>query len=126
MTLAAGKARERAVRGERLAAEHLLRSGLVILDRNWRSGHLEIDLVAREDQVVAFVEVKTRGPGPQAPLEAVGRRKRTRVRRAAEAWIRAHPGVGREFRFDAVAVRIDPTGEPRIEHVRDAFRGEDA
>jgi len=126
VTLAAGKARERAVRGERLAAEHLLRSGLVILDRNWRSGHLEIDLVAREDQVVAFVEVKTRGPGPQAPLEAVGRRKRTRVRRAAEAWIRAHPGVGREFRFDAVAVRIDPTGEPRIEHVRDAFRGEDA
>lgn len=113
-------------RGEALAAEHLARSGLEVLARNWRSGRREIDLVAREGPIVAFVEVKTRGPGPQAPLEALGRAKRRDVRRAAEAWIRDHPGVGREFRFDAVAVDVDGSGGARIEHVRDAFRGEDA
>jgi len=113
-------------RGEALAAERLALAGLEILDRNWRSGRREIDLVAREGPVVAFVEVKARGPGPQAPLEAIGRAKRRDIRRAAEAWIHAHPGVGREFRFDAVSVEVDATGRARIEHVREAFRGEDA
>jgi len=122
----AHRARRRASRGEALAAEHLQAAGLEILDRNWRSGHCEIDLVAREGPVVAFVEVKTRGEGPQAPLEAVDRRKRRRVRRAAEAWIHAHPGVGREFRFDAVGIRVGPGERVRLEHIRDAFRGEDA
>ncbi|HKK28728.1 MAG TPA: YraN family protein [Gemmatimonadota bacterium] len=125
---AAGR-RERADlarRGEALAAERLERAGLEILDRNWRAGRRELDLVAREGPVVAFVEVKTRGPGPQPPLEAIGRTKRREVRRAAEAWIHAHPGVGREFRFDAVAVEVDASGTVRIEHVREAFRGEDA
>lgn len=111
--------------GEARAAARLERSGLEILDRNWRAGRRELDLVAREGDVVAFVEVKTRGPGPQAPLEAVSRAKRRDVRRAAEAWIRAHPGVGREFRFDVVAVGVDGEGKMRLEHVRDAFRGED-
>ena len=103
----------------------------MILDRNWRSGRYEIDLVAREGQVIAFVEVKTRGPGPQAPLEAIGPGQRRRIRRAAEAWIHAHPGVGSEFRFDAVGVSLgrgrgDGPGpvEPRIRHVRDAWHGD--
>jgi putative endonuclease len=118
-------ARERATRGEELAAEQLRRAGLEILDRNWRAGRYEIDIVAREGSVIAFVEVKARSDGPQAPLEALDRRKRARVRRAAEAWIRAHPGVGREFRFDAVGVGVGRDGRARLEHVRGAFQGED-
>jgi len=92
-------------------------------------------VVAREGEAVAFVEVKSRsvrpapareghdpGPSPDPdPLEAVNRRKRRELRRTAAAWIRAHPGVGREFRFDAVAVRFG-AGGPRPELVRDAFR----
>lgn len=108
-------------RGEELAVRALRSAGLEILDRNWRSGRRELDVVAREGDVVAFVEVKARSAGPQAPLEAIGRRKRRDVRRAAESWIHAHPGVGREFRFDAVAVRVGPDGSPEVEHVRDAF-----
>lgn len=92
-----------------------------ILDRNWRAGRRELDLVARDGDVVAFVEVKTRGPGPAAPLEAIGRAKRRDLRRAAEAWIHGHPGVGREFRFDAVGVRLLPGEPPEVEHVRAAF-----
>lgn len=92
-----------------------------ILDRNWRTGRRELDLVARDGEVVAFVEVKTRGPGPAAPLEAIGRAKRRDLRLAAEAWIHSHPGVGREFRFDAVGVRLLPGEPPEVEHVPAAF-----
>lgn len=117
--------RERAVRGEDLAARHLRRAGLEILDRNWRAGRREIDIVAREGDVVVFAEVKTRGAGPQSPLEAIGPRKRRELRRAAGRWIAAHPGIGREFRFDAVGVRIRPGGVPEVDHVRAAFTGDD-
>jgi Holliday junction resolvase-like predicted endonuclease len=72
--------------------------------------------VAREDDVVAFVEVKARGPGPEDPLEAVRPGQRRRILRAARAWIHDHPGVGSWFRFDVVAVALDrprrPGGEP--------------
>ncbi len=111
--------------GEALAEEHLRRAGIRILDRNWRSGHRELDLVAREGDVVAFVEVKARGPGPQDPLEALGPAKRRDLGRAAAAWIGAHPGVGREFRFDVVAVRLRPGAQPEVEHVRNAFYADD-
>lgn len=77
------------------------------------------------------MEVKTRGPGPQAPLEAIGPGQKGRIRRAAEAWIHAHPGVGSEFRFDAVGVALGPghgegpgSGEPRISHVPNAWYGD--
>lgn len=82
--------------------------------------------MALEGDVVAFVEVKARGRGPQQPLEAISRGKRRQVRRAAAAWIRQHPGVGREFRFDAIGVRFDTPAGPVIEHIRNAFFGEDA
>ncbi len=81
--------------------------------------------MAGEGDVVAFVEVKARGPGPQDPLESLGPAKRRDLRRAAAAWIRAHPGVGGEFRFDVVAVRFAPGRAPEIEHVRNAFYGDD-
>lgn len=107
--------------GEELAARYLEAKGLRVLDRNWRAGRRELDLVALDGDVVAFVEVKTRAPGPQAPLEAVGRLKRRDLRRAAESWIHAHPGIGREFRFDVIGVRIPARGPPLIEHVTNAF-----
>ena len=59
-------------RGEALAAEHLVRGGWTVLHRNVRLGHKEIDLVARRGEVVAFVEVKTRGGlGYGHPLESI-------------------------------------------------------
>lgn len=109
---------------EALAARHLERAGLRILDRNWRSGRRELDLVALEGDVVAFVEVRARSGGPQDPLESLDRKKRRDVRRAAEAWVHAHPGIGREFRFDVVAVRVG-VRKPEVEHVRGAFTGDD-
>ena len=117
--------REVAAGAEQAAADFLQRRGLQVLDRNWRSGRRELDIVVRDGEVVAFVEVKARGAGPQDPLDAIGWRKRRQLRRAAEHWVHAHPGIGREFRFDAIAVRASE-GRARIRWVRDVFTGDDA
>ena len=112
--------------GERIAARHLADAGYEILDRNWRAGRLEIDLVVRAGDTVAFVEVKTRRPGVQAPAEALSRAQQRRIRRAAGAWLSRHPGAATESRFDLVAVEIDRRGACRVEHVPEAFYGDDA
>lgn len=117
--------RDLAAWAERAAAEFLERRGLEILDRNWRSGRRELDIVARDADSVAFVEVKARAAGPQDPLEAIGPAKRRDLRRAAEHWIHTHPGVGREFRFDAIGVHVSG-GRATIRWVRAAFTGDDA
>jgi putative endonuclease len=110
-------------RGEQLAAGYLAERGWVILHRNYRIGHREIDLVARRNEVVAFVEVKTRGGlGYGHPLEAITRKKRGEIQRVAAAWVKAHGLSGDVYRFDAVAVLLPAGGEPVIEHVEDAWR----
>jgi putative endonuclease len=107
--------------GERLAAEHLEKNGWTILERNFRFGHGEIDLIARRDQIVAFVEVKVRtGTEFGHPLEAIGAAKQREIQRVAHYWI-SHRGDPLDlYRFDAVAI-TNRGGEPRIEHVEDAW-----
>lgn len=110
--------------GEALAAAHLERLGWSILERNYRALRNEIDLVARRGEVVAFVEVKTRTrTGHGHPLEAIGARKRRGLALAASAWIASREEDPRlVYRFDAIAVSRGADGEPRIEHVEDAWR----
>lgn len=111
-------------RGERLAAGFLADRGWMILHRNYRIGHREIDLVARRDEVVAFVEVKTRGGlGYGHPLEAITRKKRKEIQQVAAAWIEAHGSPTDVYRFDAIAILLPAGGgDPVIEHVEDAWR----
>ena len=111
--------------GENLAAHHLERAGCRVLDRNWRAGRLEIDLVVRDGPTIAFVEVKTRHFGPQHPAEAVDRKKRAHLRRAAGAWISTHATRAREYRFDVVSVIVGSDGRGRIRHDRGAFTSDD-
>jgi putative endonuclease len=109
--------------GERLAADLLERRGWTILERNYRAGRKEVDLIARRGALVAFVEVKSRsGTGFGHPLEAITWKKRREISAVARQWWAAHPGVGRIYRFDAVAVFFGPEGPTRIEHVEDAWR----
>ena len=110
-------------RGEELAAQHLARAGWTVTHRNFRLGHREIDLVARRGEVVAFVEVKTRsGLGYGHPLEAITAKKRREIERVAAVWIDRHGRPDDVYRFDAVAVLVEGGGEPRVEHVEDAWR----
>jgi putative endonuclease len=110
--------------GEACAARHLEARGWTILARNWRDGPRELDLVARRGEVLAFVEVKTRGPdGWGHPLESLTRRKRSEVERAAKAWLGATsppPGTS-TIRFDAIIVWTGGSGAPSVEHLPDAW-----
>lgn len=108
---------------EAAAASALISAGWRILERNFRSGHREIDIVARRGSVVAFVEVKgRRGPGYGHPLEAITRRKRREIQRVAQWWVVRHGRRGDVYRFDAIAVTLSETGGVIIEHVEDAWR----
>ncbi len=110
-------------RGEDLASSHLERGGWSILDRNYRMGRKEIDLVAERDGVVAFIEVKTRaGVGYGHPLEAITWRKRREIQQVAAAWVDRHGRPAYTYRFDAIAILIVAGGEPLIDHVEDAWR----
>ena len=108
--------------GERVAARWLARAGWTILARRFRSGHRDLDLVARRDGVVAFVEVKARrGVGLGDPVEAVHWRKRRELTRSAWVWIDRHGRPGEAYRFDVIGVLFLPSGV-RVRHVPDAFQ----
>lgn len=108
--------------GEARAAAHLEAAGYRIAARNVRAGGVELDLVAARGRIRAFVEVKTRrGRRAGAGEEAVGARKRERLRRGALAWLRAHGGPGLRPRFDVVVCERAPDGTWRVRHWPGAF-----
>jgi putative endonuclease len=108
-------------RGERVAENFLRRRGFRVLARNHRCREGEVDLVVERRGTVAFVEVRSRAPGPVEPLESIGFHKRRRIVKAARDFLRARPLRASELRFDVIAVEWDPRGPPRIEHVERAF-----
>ena len=116
--------------GERVAARWLERRGWSILARRFRSGHRDLDLVARRPGLVAFVEVKARrGMGLGDPVEAVRWRKQRELVRSANVWIDRHGRPGDCYRFDVVGVVLPPVGRTgggagpvRVRHVADAFQ----
>ncbi len=113
-------------RGEQLAAEHLLREGFDIVERNYRTRWGELDIVACDGRALIFCEVKTRRLPHTAgqPLEAVNHAKRTRLRKMAGRWLveRRERPYADELRFDAIGVTFDAGGRlMAIEHVEGAF-----
>lgn len=92
-----------------------------MLDRNWRQGRLELDLVCRDGETLVFVEVKSRkASGQGSPAEAVTPAKQRVLGRAAQAWLAAHEAWQSPCRFDVVCVLRD--GDIlRLEHHRHAF-----
>ena len=109
-------------KGEAIAARHLVRSGLTIVERNWRCPQGEIDLVARDGDEVVFVEVKTRSSVAFGhPLEAITVQKLARLRRLAAAWCESHAGSHNSVRIDAIAVVAPRRGPVEIEHLERVF-----
>lgn len=108
--------------GEELAAEHLRAAGMEIIERNWRCRYGELDLIVRDAEATAFVEVKTRtGLGFGTPAEAVTFTKQQRIRRLALLWLNEQPGPWLRIRFDVVSVLLAPRCEPVIEHLKGVF-----
>jgi putative endonuclease len=115
-------------RAEELTAHRLAGEGWEILERNARTRHGELDIVARDGSTLVFVEVKAGREGnvfgPERPVLAVDGRKQRRIRRLATAWMAEHRGSVRyaEIRFDAVGVSFDRSGRVTgVEHIEGAF-----
>lgn len=108
-------------RGERAAARFLKRRGMRIITRGYRTKRGEIDLIARDGDMLVFVEVKTRRRGE--PAEAVTLRKQRRLTLAALHFLKKHGLLDKvRGRFDIVAiVWPDDRDEPTIEHIPNAF-----
>lgn len=105
--------------GEDLAAEFLEGRGMVVLDRNWRCRHGELDLIAQDGAVLVFVEVKTRtGLGYGTPAEAITRAKAERLRRLAGLWLADQEHHWERIRVDAVTVVLERGCAPVITHRR--------
>jgi putative endonuclease len=105
--------------GEQAAVSYLEGCGFRILDRNWRCGDGEIDIIAVERHTLVACEVKTRsGTRYGTPLDAVGHAKRRRLRRLAAIWLSAHGVRFDQVRVDVIGLLRDGDAGFTIEHVR--------
>lgn len=101
--------------GEWRAARYLRRQGMRIVEKRYRAAHGEIDLIAREGDILVMVEVKARPDGALgAGLQAVNAEKRRHLRSAAQQYLRSHPA--QQVRFDVI--EITASG---LRHIKHAF-----
>lgn len=107
-------------KGEDTAAEFLAGKGYKIKARNWRFGKLEIDIIAQHNDMIIFVEVKSRtGTYFEQPFQAVTKKKQRFIIKAANAYIEKYE-VDLEARFDIISI-VEQKGKSEIDHIEDAF-----
>ena len=108
-------------KGEQIAADFLIKKGYIVLQTNWRSGKKEVDIVARERELLVFVEVKTRsGKEHSYPEDAVTRKKQELLKAAADAYMSEFTQF-RNVRFDIISVLMDGDAVREIMHFEEAF-----
>lgn len=113
-------------KGEDAVASFLMEKGHSILKRNWRRGHLEVDIISADGFGLHFVEIKTRraGDGLAAPEEKVDARKQKRIVRAALEYLNnaKDSRLGEmEVFFDVATVVIDGSGSVKIRYFPQAY-----
>ncbi|GAU09964.1 YraN family protein [Desulfoplanes formicivorans] len=107
--------------GEDVACSYLVEHGYCILERNWRTRQGEIDIICSRGGELVFVEVKSRGSGSLGePGEAVDVRKKTRLVRAACAYLSAKAMWETPSRFDLVGLRMHPD-HVEVEHEKNVI-----
>ncbi|MEI3069519.1 YraN family protein [Prevotella sp. SGI.167] len=114
---------ELGVWGEDEAALYLEGEGYVIIDRDWKIGKRDLDILALspDGKTLVVVEVKTRsGDDYQRPEEAVDGRKMRNLAIAANAYVKEHQ-VEKELRFDIISVVGVGHQVKCLEHLKDAF-----
>lgn len=107
--------------GETLASNYLQTKGYTIEERNWRVNKLEIDIIAKKDETLVFVEVKTRSNTEFGhPEMSVTSRKERLISAAATAYMEKteHEWA---IRFDIISVVMGRDQKPDIRHLEDAF-----
>ncbi len=106
--------------GEQLACEYLIEKGYTIRERNWTLGKLEIDIIAEKDNILTFVEVKTRSNDKfMRPEHAVNLSKQKHLVAAAKAYAKYHRWKGVMY-LDVIAIVLNATRQD-ITHYENAF-----
>ena len=107
--------------GEELALSYLLEWNYTILEKNWRFSHAEIDVIARKEKQLVFVEVKTRGSDKFGPPEAFLNYKKRRLMFEAANVFMEEIGFEGEIRFDVISILTLGFGGYHLKHFEDAF-----
>lgn len=98
--------------GEEQAAIWLQQQGYSIVERNWRHQHHEIDIIAKRDKKLHFIEVKIRRTTRMGyPEESVGKRKFGHLKRAADEYLYQHPGH-QWIQYDILSIVCPKGKEP--------------
>lgn len=108
-------------KGEDLAANYLKELGYQILERNYRCKLGEVDIIARENDTLVFIEVRTRSSLDFGlPQESINRRKRHQISKVALEYMIRKKLKNIPARFDVVAISLKP-GKEKVDHIKDAF-----
>lgn len=107
--------------GEQLARTFLQERGWSILEVNWRWGRAEIDIIAKDGEVLVFIEVKTRRTEAFGRPEAFVSDKKMDLMATAAAEYMSRIGHDWEIRFDVVSIVLPAGQPPRVRHLPDAF-----
>lgn len=114
------EAKEFGVLGEQMATRYLEDQGYVILDRNYRKGHKEVDIIALDHGEIAVVEVKTRATDTfLAPEQAIDHRKRQNIIRVADNYVRRNHR-SEPIRYDIITI-VGSGTDAQIRHIKNAF-----
>jgi len=106
--------------GEQVAAEHLVSRGCEVMDRNIRTPYGEIDIVAKQNDCVIFVEVKTRTSNKMGlPEDSITTRKREHMIACAEHYAAEH-GID-HWQIDVISIEGKPGTEPVITYFENAI-----
>lgn len=115
------RGKEIGVKGEQFAVDYLSNIGYIILERNWRFGKAEVDIIALHQKTIVFVEVKTRSSDHFGkPEEFISKTKQNLMLRASAKYLENHNHTG-ELRFDVIAIIIHHEKKYTWQHFEDAF-----
>lgn len=107
--------------GEEKAAAFLEAKGFLVIERNWRHRHWEVDIIAGRNGRLYFFEVKTRTSHAYgAPEESMSYRKMQNLRNAAEEYQYQHP-EWKYVQFDVLAITLPPGGQEEIFYIEDVY-----
>jgi putative endonuclease len=114
------KKKKRGEWGEKIAVDYLVKKGYHIITRNWHHGHEEIDIIAKDGDMLVIVEVKTRESDAFGnPEDFLSRGQQKRLINAADAYVNEFD-LDIDVRFDVIGITVD-TKPPQIIHIDDAF-----
>jgi putative endonuclease len=108
-------------KGEALAISYLEANGFGILHQNWRYGRYEVDVIAHKENVLHFIEVKTRSTSVFGrPEESVGEKKINNLMNASEEFQFRHPEWKR-VQYDVLSIQLHNNGEPEYFFIEDVY-----